>query len=240
MNNPYTASFEDIRSLYTDYHGRKTRERFDKWKQTLSREEIEKQLDEKSGAVMEEINAVIKEEARRSEAVEFVCALQLADFYFPNSEKEVSFELRRDVDPGAIKTFEDLLASFDDHTHIDCLVRSGDSEISFQLKRYRGDNTPEAFVEWLNTRVLKHYGKMNGTSLVVLLQSGDTQGAPLALDKLYDLFVKDALPNVSFDVVSLMYNDASSGYMALHELHPKHRRRLIELDLMLARMRGDA
>lgn len=102
-------------------------------------------------------------------------------------------------------------------------------------------NTPRGFVEWLNTRVLRHYGRMNGTSLIILLQMpGNDAEHPLALDELYNIFVQDALPNVSFDAISLMYNDSVNGHIVLHELFPRHHRTLIEINLMLARMRGDA
>src|SRR3989338_2976407 len=240
MNNHYTASFEDIRPLPIDYQQRKPRERFEAWKQTLTHEQIQEQLDNESGEIVDEINGAAADVAQKTEFVEFIVALQLADFYFPNKQKGVSFDMRRGVDPGTITTFEELVGSFEDYTHVDCLVRSGESEISFQVKRYRGDNTPDAFVEWLNTAVLKHYGKMNGTSLVILLQPVSDGRGPLALDKLYEVFIREALPNGSFDGISLMYNDAESGHMVLHELHPRHHRKLVELNLALARMRGDA
>lgn len=240
MNNPYCDTFENVRALYIDHQKRLARARFDFWARMFPRHRIKEQLDTQSGTIIDDIKSIIRKAVGKTEFVEFLMALQMADFYFPNQEKQVCFDLKRGVDPKTIKTYQDLIESFEDYTHVDCLVRSGKESISFQVKRYRGDNTPEAFISWLNERVLKHYGNMSGTSLVIVLQPAGGSAPAFALDKVYEAFVRDAQANVSFDRVSMIYNDGGKKYMVLHELFPKHHRKMIDLDLALARMRGDA
>ena len=239
MNNPYCASFEEMCDLYVTYVKTQSRKDYDAWATKLTRKEIKEQLDTQKGGMIDGIRDLIKRTTKKSEFVEFFAAIQLADFYFPNESKSICFEIKRSVKPERIKTYEDLISSFEDYTHIDCEVRGKNRTISFQIKRDYSDHTPEGFAMWLNQKVFKKYAEMSGTALVVFL------GVPqdnrvVALDKYYEEFIKNCLENTSFDSVSILYNDNDKGHIVLHELYPNHKRTMIEANLAMARFRGDA
>ena len=238
MNNPYCASFEEVRDLYVTYMEAEARKNYDEGTNGLTREEIKKQLDTQTGRLIEGIRNFIKKMTTQTEFVEFIAALQLADFYFPNENKDICFEIKRGVKPESIKTYGDLTGSFEDYTHIDCEVRATNNSISFQIKRDGSDRTPVGFATWLNAKIFKKYGEMSGTALVVFL------GVPkdnrvVALDKYYEEFTKNCVDNISFDSVSILYNDNDSGHLVLHELFPKHKRTMIEANLAMARIKGE-
>jgi len=215
------------------------RNNFIKWSKVLSREELEEQLDTQKGGLIDETKKQIKATTKETEFVEFLAALQLADFYFPNEHKDICFELRRNTKPTDIKSFKDLTDNFENYTHVDCKIKNSNTEVSFQIKRDYSDHTPCGFALWLNEKVFKKYSEMSGTTLVIFLGI-PTDGSPVELDKLYEEFTKKCLSHISFDKVSLIYNDNTTGHIVLHELFPEHKRLMIETDLAMARMRGQA
>lgn len=236
MNNPYCASYEHTLSLFSDKQKQRTYLRLSHLLKKYTRTQIEEQLAQNKGEAVDGNIEDLRPEIHKNEFTEYLLALQLADFYFPNEDKQICFELKRGVDPESIRTYDDLIRSFDDHTHIDCAVTSANKVTSFQIKRYRGDNTHEAFIDWLNIKVLMAYGNMNKTSLIVLMQTDSVTGT-MAMDKLFEKFQKEAQNNVTFDEVAVLYNDGKAGYLTLHYLYPKHRRVLISMDLALKRLK---
>ncbi len=240
MNNPYCASYENVRKLYIDHTKALTREKYDEWVKKSSREQVKVQLDARKGEVIDGIWKIIRDTIKQTEFVEFLAALQLADFYFPNEEKSVCFELKRNVKPSDIKSFEELIKNIENDTYIDCEIKTADQKISFQIKRDYSDHTPNGFSLWLNEKVfIKKYGDMKGTSLVLYL-GVPTDGSVVEIDKFYEEFTKNCTQHISFDKVLLLYNDKTSGHIVLHEFFPKHKRLLIESDLAMSRFRGDA
>lgn len=238
MNNPYRASFEKVRDLYVVHMKAQSRQNYDDWAKKIPRTEIKHQLDTQKGGLIDGIRKLIKSTTKQTEFVEFLAALQLADFYFPNENKDVCFELKRNVKSEDIKSYQNLISSFESNTHIDCEVIAGDQKISFQIKRDYSDHTPNGFATWLNNKVFKKYGEMKSTSLVVFL--GAPAGTIIEIDKFYAEFSKECVPNITFDEVSLLYNDKTAGHMVLHEFYPNHKRLMIETNLAMARFRGDA
>ena len=239
LNNPFCASFEDVRQLYIEHTKLHTWERFLHWTRIFSREQIKDQLDKQKGEIIDDIDKYVKTTMKKTEFVEFAAALQLADFYFPNEQKQICFDLKRNVDPKKIKFFEDLINSFEDNTHIDCLVQTSNQKLSFQIKRDYSDHTPEGFADWVNKKVFAKYGNMSGTSLVIFLRAPSDE-SPIDLNKLYTLFIDGCSRKNTFDKVSILYHDKAEGYFTLHELLPEHKRVQIPTKLALARLRGDA
>jgi len=239
MNNPYCASFETVRDLYAQHIKSMSREDYDDWAKKLSRTEIKKQLDVQKGGIIDSIRNRIKTIIKQTEFVEFIAALQLADFYFPNANKDIYFELKRNTKSEDIKSYQDLVDSFESRTHIDCEVRSGGQKISFQIKRDYSDHTPAGFATWLNKKVFDKYGDMGGTTLVVFLGI-PADGSVIDIDKFYSEFIKTCLEHISFDKVCLLYHDGGSKHMVLHEFYPNNHKLLIDRDLAMARFRGDA
>lgn len=239
MNNPYCASFETVRDLYVQHMKSRSRENYDDWAKKLPRAEIKKQLDTQRGGLIDGIRNLIKSITEQTEFVEFLAVLQLADFYFPNANKDICFELKRNTRREEIKTYQNLVNNFESSTHIDCEVRSEGKKISFQIKRDYSDHTPLGFSTWLNEKVFKRYGDMSGTTLVVFL-GAPADNSVIEIDKFYSEFSKNCLGNNSFDKVCLLYHDGGSKHIVLHEFHPRHHRSLIDRDLAMARFRGDA
>lgn len=238
MNNPFCVPFEKMRDLYVVHMNAQSRKNYDSWAMRVPRSEIKRQLDTQTGWVIDCIRNLIKTTTKQTEFVEFLAAIQLADFYFPNESKDICFELKRNVKPEDIKSYEDLIGSFESNTHIDCEVRAGKQTISFQIKRDYSDHTPNGFATWLNDKVFKKYANMNGTSLVVFL--GAPAGTVIEIDKFYTEFTKECVPHITFDKVSLLYNDKTAGHVVLHEFYPNYKRLLIDVNLAMARFRGDA
>lgn len=238
MNNPYCAPYEKVRDLYVNYMLRTSLEQWNEWSGAVGKEELKRQLDDKKGVFLDAIRAKIGEITKKSEFTEFLAALELSDFYFPNAEKEICFELRADVKPADIKTYEQLISAFEDNTHVDCLVRSAGEEKAIQVKRDGSDKTPKGFAIWIRDKILAKYGDMKGTSLVVFL-GVPKDGTQVELDKYYKEFMK-ACPTTSFDSISIMYNSSAEHSVVLHEFLPNHKRFLIDNDLAMARLRGEA
>ncbi len=240
MNNPYYTSFENIRDLYVQYMKSKSRENYDGWAKKLPRAEIKRQLDTQKGVLIDSIRGFIKSMTKQTEFVEFIAALQLADFYFPNTNKDICFELKRNTKPEDIKSYQDLIENIESGTYVDCEVRSSRQIISFQIKRDYSDHTPTGFATWLNKKVfIKKYGDMSGTTLVIFLRA-PTDNSMIEIDKFYSEFTKICTGKIFFDKVCLLYHDGGSKQMVLHEFHPKNHRLLIDRDLAMARIRGDA
>lgn len=239
MNNPYCRPFKTVRDLYVQYMKEKSREDFDDWAKKLSREEIKQQLDAKKGSMVDKIWERVRSITRKTEFVEFLASLQLADFYFPNEKKTICFELKRNVRPEEIKTYEGLINSLESNTHIDCQIKNATQTISFQIKRDGSDNGPAGFATWLKEKVLKKYSNMVGTSLVIFL-GVPKDGSGVDLAKFYAEFMKICSGHISFDKISLLYNDKTAGNVVLHEFYPNHKRVMIKSDLAMARFRGEA
>lgn len=242
MTNPYCISFDGLRELFQEQQVRLAWESFTKWSKIYTREEFHAQVKADNGPIVDELRTSIKDRVNMSEYTEIVIALQLADFYFPDGDKQICFEIRRGVDPKSIKRLEDLVAAFEDATHIDCLVQDKEKKFAFQIKRYRGDNTARALIDWIKgKKVFKRYGNMSGTILVVVLQSISGSTVAMDLGEVEKLFTDEAAPLATFDEVELSYTvtqDDGKQYTALHKLLREHKRLLIPLDWALGRLKG--
>lgn len=238
MTNPYCASYDEVRNLYVEYMIRSAFARFKNWDKKFTREEVKAMLDKGSGSVVDEMKDFISQTTKKAEFSEFLAAISLADFYFPNEPKQICFEIKRSVKSADIKTYEDLIGSFEDYTHVDCLVKTASQQISFQVKRDGSNLTPEGFAAWLNEKVFKKYGDMKGTSLIVYL-GVPKDGTSVDIGKYFKEFDKQCVDKVTFDNVSLFYNDLTTGMIVLHEFFPKHSRKLIDARVAMARLRGE-
>lgn len=240
MENYFCAPRVYIRQLWNESKRDFTKELFLKSLEKYKREEIEEQLNNKKGEIIDAINAESKLSSKKTENVEVMNALQLSDFYFPHEETDICFAMRRGVDIKEIKSYEDLVDSFENDTHVDCKVKAKERELFFQIKRYPQEylaHSNEAFINWFENKVLLHYAGIKGTYLVIILQP-TVPLAPNTLDiqKIAD-YLKINKDRLIFEEIALIYND--SKYFALHKLFPEHKRILVELEHGLKRMRGD-
>lgn len=241
MNNPFRTTRANLQGLVADSARQFAQENLQRALENYTRAEISGQLDAQEGPVVDAIRERSSRLAANTSHVEIVTALGLSDFYWPHSETEIAFELRTGVSPNAITTCEDLVASFENNTHVDCQIWGDGVSRSFQIKRYpleRLGETNEAFLRWFEESVLQHYGDMTGTILAVILQpNGELRQVPLNPAELATS-ISTMANRVTFDEIVLTYNDRGQ-YFALHKLHPEHRRILIPLDWGLRRFRGE-
>lgn len=240
MNNPFRISRVGLRTLLSDSQGRFVRENYNRLLQTYTRTEIEQQLNSGAGPAIDAILEHSREFARRTSNVEVITALGLSDFYHPHDETEIVFELRRNVDPNTITTYEEMTAAFENDTHIDCQISTENATHSFQIKRYPMEHlgyTVEAFIEWFEN-VLASYGNMNRTTLCILILPSEANAQhPLHLPDLANS-IRNLADEITFDEVALTYNDHGQNFV-LHKVYPEHRRILIPLSWGLMRFRGE-
>ena len=240
MKNPFVISRIDLVRLYGESKRQFVNELFFKSLNTFSRDNIAMQLATQSGPIVEAINVETRKSAQKTENVEVLKALQLSDFYSPHEETEICFELRSDVDPKSIKSYDDLVSSFEDGTHIDCQVRTKTKNLNFQVKRYPADylkHTNEAFMEWFE-KLTKHYSEMSGTILAVLLQPSEPHGlSEINPSEILKMLISQK-EKISFDEIVFTYNDRNK-FFTLHRVYPVEKKLGIPLDWGLKRMRGE-
>lgn len=244
MNNPFKISRIDLRNLLNNSRRDFSRKLFIRMKSKYGSDGIAKQLDEKKGELIDEINSNSKKLSLKKENVEIITALSLSDFYFPRTETEITFELKKGVKPDSISKYNDLVSALEDYTHIDCQIEGEEKKLFFQIKRYPqqylGDSSNE-FLNWFSEDVIGRYGDMEGTILVIIIQPSDKNSIenPTNLGELIDkiLGIKD---QISFDEVAFIYNDSIEKGFTLLKILPNQKRLVIPLELGLARLRGDA
>ncbi|TSC84073.1 MAG: hypothetical protein G01um101417_342 [Parcubacteria group bacterium Gr01-1014_17] len=240
MKNPFCISRRGLQHLFLSFKGDFAQDLFQRALDRYSYEEIEVQLNNGKGVIIDAIAANSKLSSSKTENVEVLTALQLSDFYFPYNETAICFELRSDVSPFAIKSYQDLTSALEDNTYVDCSVIYGDKKMSFQIKRYPQkhlEHKNEAFMKWFESK-RRHYGEMNGTILVIILQpSGFSMSSKLNLTELARefIFLKD---EITFDEIVVFFND-SMKYFTLYKLYPKEEKLLIPLEWGLKRFRGE-
>lgn len=240
MSNLYRASRADIRKLFNDSNKKRVCENYKRLLEMFSRQEIAQQFNKGEGAIFDSYDEMAVALGTDNANVEVLTALCLADFYYPEGEAEIAFEISDKVDPEMITTYEELTSSFETDTPVDCRLSSGKETLNFQIKRYPYPHlefTSEAIVSWFE-KVIGHYGDMSDIKLCVLLQpSGDYREGVLDLGKV-TAGIQDLSGQISFNEVMFSYNEGMQ-HMVLHKVYPDAKRLLVSLDWALARMRGD-
>jgi hypothetical protein len=198
------------------------------------------QLATQKGPILEAMDVETKKSARKTENIEVIKALQLSDFYYPHEETEICFELRSNVDLKSIESFDDLIDSFEDSTHIDCQIGTKTKSLNFQIKRYPADylkHTNEAFLDWF-AKTTRHYGDMSGTILAILLQPSKPHELSAINPSEISKILISRKEKISFDEVVFTYNDRNK-FFTLHRVYPVEKKLGIPLEWGLKRMRGE-
>lgn len=241
MSNLYIASRSELRTLFSDSRKRVTRENYERLLNEFTKEELKEQLARGEGKLIDSINEMATSSGSDNANIEIVTALSLADFYYPNTEVNIAFEISDKVAPETVTTYEELISSFETNTHVDCRIIADEKTINFQIKRYpypHREFSPTAIVKWLQEDVIRYYGDMSGTNLCILLQpSGDYREGVLDVDEIVKgIEVMDDI--ISFDEVMFTFNEVMLN-MVLLKVYPEKKRILIPLEWALARLRGD-
>ena len=244
MNNPYTASRDEMNALFVMAKKVQAVQTLVDLSQRYSREEIERQLTAQAGPVFDEVTASSVAFADRTENVEFVTALGLSDFYYgADTQTNISFEMRRNFN-GVVATYDNLVQNIESATHIDAAITHAGSTRHFQIKRYsqeRLDHTNDALLNYLDTNVIPHYGDMRGTTLIVLLQPDPAYRQTAFRFPELATALQERSAQITFDEVALFYSDASKGAetTVLHRLYPDYEILSIPTEQMLKRFRGE-
>lgn len=176
---------------------------------------MKQQIDE-SGPFNDALTTEIKKFTNKTENVEIQIALDLSTLYDfgPQNEILVCFEMKGEF-LGKISTFSDLTTNIESATHVDCTIRSKNKEWHFQIKRYPSEYlefTQEAIIAYFRDTFGK-YGRMNGTTLIILLQpTGKAVTTPLDFKKIHQALtsMREA---VSFDEVAITFNANNKSIM---------------------------
>ncbi len=116
--------------------------------------EMIKQMETEKGEVGIYFKEEIKKFTKKTEANEIANAIDLADFYFLDSNPTICFKARRKFKGEEIQTYEELLGNMESDTEIDCLIKDDRKEFKFQLKQY-----PEEYKEWSTSKVIDYLDK---------------------------------------------------------------------------------
>lgn len=245
MNNPYSASRDEMRALFVASRKAFAESALNAAYQKYPLADVQAQVAASFGPIVDEINKETNRFARETENVEFVTALGLSDFYFgPDVQTQVSFEMRRDFQRDVTLSYESLIAGIESATHIDCAIAANGQSLAFQIKRYPQahlDHTNEALLSYLDNDVFPHYPNMQGTILVILLQPNSPPAPTAFRFPELSAALLDGSRTITFDEVALSYTDIVNGspFAVLHKLYPLDSRQEISLDIMLKRFRGE-
>lgn len=113
--------------------------------------EIYKQFCAETGDVWEYQKKYFEKFSMKTENNELAHAITLADFYFPDSNPTICFEMKRGFRKKDVGTCEELIKNMESCTEVDCIVKDDSREFRFQLKQY-----PEKYKEWGVNEVIRY------------------------------------------------------------------------------------
>ena len=243
MSDPLSISVSDLLHLFNEERSKPIKALLEKYKASFSPDEMARQLQSKSGPVYEAAQKYWNEFGRININVEVVTTIGLSYFYFGiDAETLISFEMKNSYRKPWVSSYSELAENIETSTHVDSAVEDDHTKLVFQIKTYKQkylEHTNAAFLEWLETSVLRGYGDMSGTVLVVLIQP---QFAYSKTDLNFDELTPELTrrrDKISFDGIVVSYTDASPETATLQEIYPNNRRFDIPLTTMLAKFRGE-
>ena len=174
----------------------------------LTSQEMVAQMEREEGEFNEAVKAERLAFAKKTSNVEIVLAFQLADFYFPDLNPEICFEMRRGFSANNDVSYDSVVAGIENDTAIDCAIRADGRGFNFQIKRYPQEylaHTREAIAAYIK-KTLTGYGDMKGAILVLLLQPNTEAPNDLNFRQVHEdmLAMED---KISFDEIDLVFNN---------------------------------
>ena len=189
----------------------------------LSLEEISRQQEEETGPYYEEVEDAIEKFSNKTENIEVMSAITLAQIYDFNPKEEIliCFEMKDKFDGRAV-TLSDFTKNFKTDTHVDCAIRLRDKEWRYQITRYNSKHqnfTDEGIISYIKN-VLVGYGNMSDTALILLLQPlEDAAISSLNFEKIHKALLAIA-KSITFKEISLAFN-ANMKTLSLVRVFPK-------------------
>jgi hypothetical protein len=225
MNNPACIQKQDLlRMFWHDSTQSRLAALLEKFGDRFSLQEIHDQMQSGEG----EVGEYFKNELKRFSTVtindEVANALTLSDFYFPDAESSICFEMRSDFQGGCINDFKELADNVETATDIDFRIRNPDQIYDFQLKQY-----PEEYKEWSVERVLTYieesviskYSKDENKGLSIVITIKPTQLSNFKetedFKQLHEL-LKDK--EIALEEICFLYN-RNNEHMVWYQVFPK-------------------
>ena len=181
----------------------------ERFKDTFSQAEIVAQMEAGTGAFSEAMTAEINKFSNKTENAEIITSFHLADLYFPDSDPEMCFEMRRDFTADKATSYDGIVAGIENDTEIDCSIKADGRQFNFQIKRYPQKYLPhtrEALTKYI-TETIAGYGSMKGRSLVLLLQPDtEERNDQLSFKQVHEDMVA-IKEKISFDEITFVFND---------------------------------
>mgnify|MGYP001578198932 CR=1 FL=1 len=221
MRNPFCISKNKLKKLIEI----KTQERLftqiKKFKGSFALEEMFEQMENGSGIFDDSMIADTTKFTSKTENVEAFLAIDLSDFYFPNEESEICFEMKSGFSIPVEIDYDTLIKEIECDTHIDCSVRSKGKVFNFQIKRYPQahlEHTTESLTKYIKETV-NGYGNMAGSILIILLQPNTETPSEINFKEIHKniMSIKD---KISFEEINFLFNDKNQ-YIMWHQVFPE-------------------
>lgn len=113
--------------------------------------EMSEQIKTETGEVGEYFKTEMKKFRTKTENVEIAHAITLADFYFPEADPFICFEMKSGFKKDHVDTYKELFENMDHDTEIDVLIKKDNQQFKFQLKQY-----PEEYKDWSVIKVIEY------------------------------------------------------------------------------------
>lgn len=174
----------------------------------LTREEMIAQVERERGSFADAIKGEANRFANKTDNVEAMMAIWLTDFYFPNLNPKICFEMKNDFSPNKATAYDVFLGGIEKNTVIDCSIKGNVRQFNFQIKRYPQEYLPltnEAVAGYIK-KTIATYGSMKGIILIILLQPNTETPNDFSFRRAHEdlLAIKD---NVTFDEINFIFNE---------------------------------
>lgn len=192
-----------------------------------SLQEIHDQMKDNVGEVGKYIENENKIFSTKTTNDEIGNALTLADFYFPDSDPSICFEMKRGFNQDGINTHHELIENLESDTEIDFKIKDEEKEFDFQLKQY-----PEKFKEWSVEKVIKYINdsilpsyKYNSESnkdlIIVIVIKPEPKSNFKEVEDFDEIHKYLAKQNIKLKEINFLYN-RNNEHMVWYQVFPEN------------------
>ena len=164
--------------------------------------------------------------AVKTENVEIVHSIDLAELYFPNENPDICFNIKNSVQESEILTIKDLIQDIDPDTEIDCLIKNGSKQFKFQLKEYPEEYlelTPTKIIEFIDKKIIspEKYNTENNKDLIIVITlkpEVDTAFKELSDFKIIHEYLKQR--DIKLLEINFLYN-RNCEHLVWYQVYPQ-------------------
>lgn len=228
MNNQFCIKKDDLVKIFWEQKATEmTNQLLQLFRGSYSYAEINQQINAGEGEVAEYFKRENNIFSKKTLNVETVHSITLADFYFPDSNPLICFEMKSSFVKKEVEDINDVFENIEPNTVSDCVIRDDGHELKFQLKQY-----PEEYKEWSAEKVIEYldshilpeseYNNANNSDLIIIIaikpkRPSSFQGQE-DFDKIYKYLQSRT---VHLGEISFIYNQ-NSEYMIWHQVCPEN------------------